>query len=371
MVRLALFFTEGMSLQGWHSAGLVKRDSLLYEHLCRLGHEVFFLTYGDEDDVTYLPPNSPIRVLSRPPGMNLRSYSWNLHRVHRDILRKVDVIKSHQVNGSRFAAYAKLRLGNKPYIARCGYLPSYFYAQEGAGWRVRWRNWLEEFFAFHAAEVICVPSQSEIDYLKRRYGIRTRKAYACPNWVDTEVFQPDPAIEKNPRQICFVGRFHPQKDPLVLIEALNGMPDVELLMIGGGPLKAQIEECITEYGIRATLRDRVDNDQLPAHYNASAIYVLPTRYEGGSPKTLFEAMACGLPVISTDGLGVDEAFSDGQHGYKIHVGDVMALRERIQYLLDHPAHAQQLGRQARQHVLDQYSVEKAVEREVKLLETLV
>jgi glycosyltransferase involved in cell wall biosynthesis len=371
MARIALFFTEGMSLGGWHSAGLVKRDSLLYESLCRLGHEIFFLTYGGDDEASYLPPDSSIRVLSRPPGMDLRTYSWNLHRVHGDILREVDVIKSHQVNGARFAAYAKLRLGNKPYIARCGYLPSYFYSQEGAARRVRWRNWLEESFSFHLADAVCVPSQSEIDYLKRRYGIRTRKAYACPNWVDAEVFRPDPAIEKNPRRICFVGRFHPQKDPLVLVEALRGISDVELLMIGGGPLKAQIEARIAEYGIRATLLDRVDNDQLPAHYNASAIYVLPTRYEGGSPKTLFEAMACGLPVISTDGFGVDEAFSDGQHGYKVHVGDVGAIRERIRYLLDHPDQARRLGGQARQYVLEHYSVEKALEREVKLLETLV
>jgi glycosyltransferase involved in cell wall biosynthesis len=371
-MRIALFFTEGMSLKGWHSAGLVKRDSLLYERLCSLGHEVYFVTYGGVDDADYLPADSLIKVLTRPVGMGLRDYSWKLHRVHHDVLKSVDVLKSHQVMGARYVAYAKWRLGKKPFIARCGYLPSYFYSQEGAARNVRIRNWVEEFIAFHAADVVCVPSQSEIDYLHQRYRISTAKTAICPNWVDTDFFQPNPSmeknIEKNPRRICFVGRFHPQKDPLVLIEALRGIPDVELLMIGGGVMKAEIESRIAEYKIQATLLDRVNNEDLPRYYNSAVMYVLPTRYEGGSPKTLFEAMACGLPVISTNGFGVDAAFSDGVHGFKVKVGDVGAIREGIRYLLDHPAEAEQFGAAARQHVIDTYSVERAMEREIGVLE---
>ena len=365
-MKIALFFTEGMSLVMWHHAKLVRRDSLLYELLCEAGHEVYFVTYGYEDDADYLPADSPIKVLTRPRGMGQREYSWKIHAIHRDVLRGVDVIKSHQVTGARYAAYAAWKLG-KPFIARCGYLPSYFMMQENAPLPHRLRNWLEEFFTFHRADAICVPSQAEIDYLNRRYKVRTHKAYACPNWIDTDAFQPDPTISKNRRQVCFVGRFHPQKDPLLLLEALRGMQDVELLMIGGGQMTDEIHAKVAEYGIRARILPRVDNEALPRYLNESAIYALPTRYEGGSPKTLFEAMACGLPVVSTDGFGVIEAFEDGVQGYKIAVGDVAALRNAIQKLLDDPDEAQRLGVQARQHILDNYSVACALQREQAVL----
>ena len=369
-MKIALFFTEGMSLRGWHDAGLLHRDSALYEQLCAAGHEVVFVTYGFTGDADFLPAGSPIKVLTRPQGMGQRSYSWKIHAIHHDALADVDVIKSHQVTGARYATYARWKLGTKHYIARCGYLPSYFMGQEGAPFSRKLRNWVEEFLSFHLASVICVPSRAEIDYLRRRYRINTTKARPCPNWVDADFFRPDPRTEKHPRRICFVGRFHPQKDPLLLIEALRGLPDVELLMIGGGPLRPEIEQRIAENGISATLLDRVSNEDLPRYLNSSAMYVLPTRYEGGSPKTLFEAMACELPVISTDGFGVDEAFQDGVQGHKIPVGDVAALRHAIQKMLDDPNRAREMGRAGRQHVIVNYSVEQALQRELDVLASL-
>lgn len=369
-MKIALFFTEGMSLKGWHQAGLVQRDSLLYEKLIEAGHEVIYVTYGGSDDPSYLPPESKIKVLHRPDSMGMREYSWGMHAIHRAELQTVDLIKSHQVQGARYAAYAKLRL-RKPYMARCGYLPSYFMRQAGANRRQQWRTALEEFISFQQADVVCVPSAAEKRYLQQRYGIRGRKIHLCPNWIDTEHFQPNPAIEKNPRLVCYIGRFEAQKNPLSLLEALRALPDVELLMIGGGSLKSAITSKIEAYGITATVLDRVPNEDLPDHLNRAAVYVLPTRYEGGSPKTLFEAMACELPIISTDGFGVDEAFTDGQHGIKVAVDDTPALYRAIHTLLDDTALRQQLGKQGRQHVIQHYSVQQAIARERAILEGVI
>ncbi len=367
---MALFFTENMSLRAWHESGLIRRDALLYEKLCEQGYDVTFVTYGARDDADYLPSGSAIQVLTRPPGIPLREYSWTIHRVHGAHLRKMDVIKSHQVNGARYAVYNNLRLGKKPYIARCGYLPSYFLAQERAPWRAQVRTRFEEFLSFHVADAVCVPSISEIDYLRRSYGIRARKSHTCPNWVDHDAFRPNSRIPRRTRQVCYVGRFHPQKAPMALLEALRGIPDVELLMIGGGPLQNQIEERIAAYGLQARLLGRVSNEELPFYYQSSAVYVLPTRYEGGSPKTLLEAMACGLPVVSTDGFGVREVFEDGVHGYKVPVDNVGALRDAIIAILDHPDEGQKMGVAAREHVIRHYGIERALEREIALLTQL-
>lgn len=369
MTRLVLFFTEGVSLKTWYEAGVLERDTLLYAYLAQRGYEIYFLTYGDHQDAQYLPPDSPFKVLSRPEGMNKADYQRNLLKIHHDTLQKMDVIKSHQNNGSRYAALASWRL-KKPYIARCGYLESYFLAQKNAPLKRRLFNWGEEFFAFHQANVICVPSQSEIDYIYHRYRINRQKARACPNWIDTDFFKPDPTIEKKPRQICFIARFEPQKDPLTLIEAVRGLENIELVMIGGGSLKSQIEAKIDEYSINARILNRLPNEELPHYLNESAVYILPTLYEGGSPKTLFEAMACGLPVVSTNAFGVDEAFIDGVHGYKCNTGDIAGFRKALQKILDNPDHARQLGQQGRQHVIDHYAIDRALERELDILKSL-
>lgn len=367
--KLALFFTLGMSVKGWYDAGLVQRDSLLYERLCALGWRIYFVTYGSADDQQYLSAGSRVHVLTKPDGLTDRQYGWRIPSIHRDVLRAADVIKSHQVYGAWFAVWAKLRLG-KPYIARCGYLRSLFAARERSSRRKLARMWIEEFLAFRMADAVCVPSQAEIEYICRRYSVNPARAYVCPNWIDTEQFRPDATMSKHPRRVCFVGRFHPQKQPLLLLEALRGLKDIELLMIGGGCLRSQIEAKIQEYGLNATVLDRVPNETLATYLNSSAVYVLPTLYEGGSPKTLLEAMACGLPVVSTNAFGVNEVFQHNVHGFKYAPNDVQAFREAILALLADPIRSQTLGQQGRQHVVANYSIERAVERELSILNRL-
>jgi glycosyltransferase involved in cell wall biosynthesis len=364
--RLALFFNEGVSLLDWAQAGTLERDIELYRRLVEHGYHTTFITYGDERDREVLPPDSGLDAAVKPEGMPNDTYGRRIAAIHHGVLASTDVIKSHQVRGARFAARAKHRL-RKPYIARCGYLRSVFARHQGRGWRERFYYWREEFFSFHSADVVCVPSQSEIAYLRRHYGIPARKMAACPNWIDVDIFHPDENIPKRERQICFVGRFAAQKDPLTLIEAVRGLHDVELVMIGGGELRGKMAEMVDAYHVRATLLDRVPNDELPRYLCESAIFALPTRFEGGSPKTLLEAMACGLPVISTSAFGADSAFEDGVHGCKVRPGDVQTLQEAIQALMADPAKRRQMGEAGRQHILAHYSVDQAVRREVAIL----
>lgn len=368
-IKLVLFFTLGMSIKGWYDAGLVSRDSLLYERLCDQGYEVFFITYGDGDEQQYLPASSHIQVLTKPVGLTARQYGWRIPSIHWNVLRNVDIIKSHQILGSRFAVLASLRL-RKRYVARCGYLRTVFTSLETRSWRRRLVAWLEECLAFRLADAVCVPSRAEIEHICKRYGLNPTKVHACPNWIETELFKPNPAVAKHPRRVCFIGRFHPQKQPLLLLEAVKGIKNIELLMIGGGHLKKQIEAKIQEYGLRATILNRVPNEMLPDYLNSSAVYVLPTLYEGGSPKTLLEAMACGLPVVSTNAVGVNEAFQDAVHGYKCWPDDVHGIREAIMAVLGDPIRSKRFGEQGRQHVVRNFSIDAALERELCVLGAL-
>ena len=363
-ISIALFFTYGISFKDWYWAGYYIRDSLLYNRLCEMGHEVYFITYGDETDSEFLPKDSKIKLLTRPKRLPKYLYAFLIPLIHRKALQRVDLVKSHQLNGAGYAVLAKTFF-RKPYIVRCGYLTSIFAANEGGRGFRKVKIDMEEAMAFWAADVGCVPCEGGIDYVTSRYKVSREKLYACPNWVDTEQFKPDSSVQKHPRRICFIGRLHPQKQPLLLLEAIKDLEGVELLMIGKGPLKDQVEARCKAYNIKATLMDHVSNESLPGYLNSSSIYVLPTRYEG-IPKTLLEAMACGLPVVSTDAFGVDEAFEHEAQGIKCKVDDVQTMAEAISTLLEYPELRQKMGQKGRTHVIEKYSIEKALERELSI-----
>jgi glycosyltransferase involved in cell wall biosynthesis len=368
-MHVALIFTAGVSLQTWSESGIAVRDSLLYERLCRLGHRVTFVTYGKTGDADYLEEGSAIEVLSRPAGMNASRYGRRLFEVHGPALAGVDVIKTHQMRGARYAAWLALRM-RKPLVVRCGYLRTIFLRGQAAGWRERVQAAAEEWFAFRRADVAVVPARSDADYIRRRYGVAADRIVVSPNWIDTERFRPS-AQPLPPRRIVgFVGRFAPQKQPLMLLEALRGIPDVELLMIGGGELESDMRSRIRQFGIRATILDRVPNEDLPGLLQSCSLFALPTRFEG-SPKAVMEAMACGLPIVSTDAPGMEDVLEDGVQGRKVPMENVEAFREAIRDLLDHPDRARTMGELGRQRIMERFSIERAVERELELYDRLL
>ncbi|MFH0910135.1 MAG: glycosyltransferase family 4 protein [Planctomycetota bacterium] len=369
-LRIVLFFTRGASLQDWRDTGTLQRDLLLYERLAEEGHAISLITYGNEEDREILPATSPIRVLTKPPGISDNVYARRIHKIHRKALEKTDLIKSHQVKGAASAAFAAWRL-KKPYLARCGYLPSVFAREEARPRLERLGLYIEEGFSFRSAKAVAVPSVAEADYIARRYRVPPLRITLCPNWVDTNRFCPDPAITRHPRRICFVGRLEPQKQPLFFLTALQGIPEVEAIMVGDGHLKEAVEAEIRKRKLNVKLLSRVPNEDLPQFLNASTLYAFPTRYEGGSPKTLLEAMACGLPVVSTTGFGVTEAYEHGVQGLMCGVDDLVGFRKALCTLLDDPAKACLMGERARSHVVEQYSIERALERERALLSGLV
>jgi glycosyltransferase involved in cell wall biosynthesis len=369
-MKIALFFTRGISLRVWHRAGLIHRDTLLYRRLHEDGHEVIFVTYGDHDDATYLPEDLPFRVLTKPEGLSHRQYGRRVLDIHGDVLADVDLVKAHQVDGSIYALRAARKLG-KPFHLRCGYLPSFFLRREKAGLVERARIVIEEAKCFRQADAFSVPSMSEVDYVCRRYRATRAKGNVCPNWVDTSFFAPDPALTKHPRRVCFIARFEQQKQPLLFLEAMAGIPDVDLVMVGGGNLRSRITALARKLNLDITVLDRQPNEKLPRILNESSVYVLPTLYEGGSPKSLLEAMACQLPVVSTDAFGVNEAFEDQVHGIKLAPDDLPGFRQAVGWLLENPAAAADMGARGRAHVKEVFSIEMGFEREKALSITLV
>jgi glycosyltransferase involved in cell wall biosynthesis len=154
--------------------------------------------------------------------------------------------------------------------------------------------------------------------------------------------------ERKPRKasagdpiLLSVGRLTPQKDPLMMIEALAGLKDRSwrLVMLGEGPLAAEVQARAAALGI-------ADRLELPGYvadprpyFEKARLFLLSSRYEE-LPAVLFEAMAAGVPIVSTAAsASVVQALDSGRLGKLVPPGDAGAFRAAIAEALDSPAAA--------------------------------
>jgi glycosyltransferase involved in cell wall biosynthesis len=150
--------------------------------------------------------------------------------------------------------------------------------------------------------------------------------------------------------IVAMGRLVPQKDFKTLLAALASVQDsccARLLVLGEGPMRAELESLATSLGLadRVAFPGFVDN---PWPYLSRAdLFVLSSRFEG-LPNVIVEALACGTPVVSTNcPHGPFEILDGGRYGVLVPVGDPTALGEAILSALSRSVDREQLKRRGR------------------------
>jgi phosphatidyl-myo-inositol dimannoside synthase len=165
-------------------------------------------------------------------------------------------------------------------------------------------------------------------------------------------------LGERPVVVC-VSRLMPRKGQDTLIRALPGLqrsvPDVALLLVGGGPYRDRLRRLAERLGVTAdvVLTGSVPTAELPMHYAAADVFAMPcrTRNHGldveGLGIVYLEASAMGLPVIAGDSGGAPDAVREGETGYVVRGGDVGALTARLAELLLDPDLAHRLGRAGR------------------------
>ena len=104
----------------------------------------------------------------------------------------------------------------------------------------------------------------------------------------------------------------------------------------------------------------VDNEELPAYYNASDIFVMPTLTVEAFPYVLMEAMACGKPVVVSSIGGSVAEISEGKNGLMFSPGDIDGLIEKVVQLIDDAQKRDVLSREGRRKVVEKYSVDRMV-----------
>ena len=153
----------------------------------------------------------------------------------------------------------------------------------------------------------------------------------------------------------------------MLVEACVGL-DVEITMVGDGPLRSSVERHAREREVNVAFVGQLPHDQIRDVIENCFAYVLPSLYEG-HPKTLIEAMAMAMPVIGTRVRGITEVIVD-RHTGLLCEGDAVSLRAAILELKNDRALGARLGLAARRYVLENFGVDRVACKERVLYEKL-
>lgn len=176
--------------------------------------------------------------------------------------------------------------------------------------------------------------------------------------------------------VLSVGQLKEKKGFRYLLQAVASIADrkFELVIVGEGPLRADLESMIDELGIgeRVTLVGAVPHGRVVELMQSAAIFTLPAVIASdgdrdGIPNVILEAMAMSLPVVSTLHSGIPEAVIDGITGLLVEPKDVDALAGAITRLLDEPDQALRMGQEGRDLVAQRFDLTQNVARLLDLV----
>jgi len=164
-----------------------------------------------------------------------------------------------------------------------------------------------------------------------------------------------------------VGSLKPAKNQDMLLRALKEIADKKYIVvfIGNGPDRQKLEHNAAQYGISDQVLFLGERHELHELFCVMQVLVIASLKEGLSNVTL-EAMASGLPVISTSVAGMTDVVRHGETGYLIALNDVTALKEKIMLLSHNPKLVKTLGTQGRQLISNEYSLKKMIAAYEKL-----
>jgi glycosyltransferase involved in cell wall biosynthesis len=182
-----------------------------------------------------------------------------------------------------------------------------------------------------------------------------------------------PAAGRSRFDIAFLGRLHPQKNPMILPEILRAMQPLRprLAVIGGGECEAALRAGMANAGLDAqvTFLGAQSHDQALAALAQSRIMLLPSRWEG-LPVSVIEAMQLGIPVVASRVPGTDELVVEGKTGHLVGVDDVEGYAQRLGALLGDEAACRRLGAAAMLRVAEGFTLDRQVDLHAALYRRL-
>jgi glycosyltransferase involved in cell wall biosynthesis len=287
--------------------------------------------------------------------------------VHR---RKYDIIHCHILHGFHsMAAVLMQRLFKKKVIikvASTGMLSDFMMLRQSLFGSGMLR------FLRRADCLVALCSQAVEE--ARAQGFTDERIVVIPNGVDASRFRPVPAREHSHIRIVSAGSLTATKGVDVLIDAFAGLRQeharLRLDIFGSGPLQESLHEKAVQLGTSVDVRFHGVVADIERYLDSSCIFVQPSLVEGMS-NVILEAMAAGLPVVSTRTGAAAEIIQNGVNGLLVDAGSSEQIRDAILRIVSDEDFAQRIGMEARAGIVSKYAIEIVAEKYCALYQTLI
>ncbi len=228
-----------------------------------------------------------------------------------------------------------------------------------------------EGLALRSAHGISSPSREVAEYIRSACRLGSRQIESIPYPIDTSLFVPGTA-RANPPVVLFVGRVETRKGADFLLQAMPRVwerhSDCQLVL--AGRVSDELQDQVERADARVCFLGPLAREELIPWYQRASIFVAPSLWDN-SPNTIYEAMACGTPVVASRVGGIPELVDDGITGALVPPRDPNMLAHAIVELLSDLESSDKMGRCGRDKVLMNFSVGKILEKTLAFYERVL
>ena len=352
MTPLAIVHTE--SSLGW--GGQEIRILAESQGLAQRGHTVTVLCAPQArilaEAVNWNVPAIALPIASKRPAGLRALIDWL--RTNR-----CDVLNTHSSTDSWLAALAT-RFGRAVPIVRTRHISA----------RVP-RNPFSRWLYERGAAKIVTTGEALKRELVETNKFSAERIESVPTGIDAGRFRPGDRAAMRSRLglpadavlLGIVATLRSWKGHEFLLQAMTGLStEVQLVIVGDGPMRDVLERSIERLGLRARVRMAGDQRDVLPWFQALDIFALPSYANEGVPQALVQAMLCGLPCVTTPVGSIGELARDEVTALIVPPRDAHALAAAITRLVAEPALRNELGITARRHCVENFSYERMLDR---------
>lgn len=332
---MKLLFISGNLCDG----GAQRVISVVSSKLAELGHDVSLILYA-RNEKEY-PLSDKVKIYSL--GNSFEEYSklseFKRVKMLRVLLKQIKPEAAVGFLEGGYGLYLSSFGMKFPKVASARIDPVHILSAKGLRSKINLR-W------FASANAVVLQTNGQ---LERAGNVKWKNKTVIANPVSQSALEyPEHDYAMSCKRVVMAGRLDEQKNYKMAIEAIKTVresySDVTLDIFGKGGYESEIRSFIDSNGLSDCVTLKGWTQKTTDEYARSDIYLMTSNYEG-MPNALMEAMAVGLPCISTDcPTGPSDLIQDGVNGYLVPMGDSKVLADRIQKIISmEPSERQRLG----------------------------
>lgn len=321
--------------------GAIKILVEIANYFSKNGYSVKFITYTNSDVFYKLEPNIQVENISakfnRIPKIRRLFQLFYIRKIVKS--EKPDVLLAFENMAKLLAVFASLFTKTKVIIS-----------ERKDPYRYNAKKKRHMHLRYMLADGCIFQTEQASKYFPKSVQ---KKSIVIPNFIMMERSKVVPG-EQRKDEISFVARFElEQKRQDIMLMAFKKIllshPNIKLVFYGDGPDKKTVERMVSDYRLENNVVFKGVVSDVFEQIKSSKVFVLTSEYEG-IPNALIEAMALGVPVVSTDCSpgGAALLIDNYQNGILVPVNDVDRIAEAINGLLDDPVQADKLGRKGQE-----------------------